>query len=58
MAVPLGAHRAESGVTRERPQGVCSRGWSVSDLSGTAIMVVRAQPGMAVPLEARAFFRG
>src|SRR6266478_8480019 len=70
----IDAGRGECYVAHEKPQvqkadpsylmaslsyrDVRQHGWSVTDLSGTAIVVVRAQPGMAVPLEARAFFRG
>ena len=70
----IDARRGECYVAHEKPQvqkadpsylrvslsyrDVRQHGWSVTDLSGTAIVVVRAQPGMAVPLEARAFFRG
>jgi len=70
----IDARRGECYVAHENPQvqkadpsylraslsyrDVRQHGWSVTDLSGTAIVVVRAQPGMAVPLEARAFFRG
>jgi len=70
----IDARRGECYVAHEKPQvqkadpsylraslsyrDVRQHGWSVTDLSGTAIVVVRAQPGMAVPLGARAFFRG
>jgi len=70
----IDARRGECYVAHEKPQvqkadpsylraslsyrDVRQHGWSVTDLSGTAVVVVRAQPGMAVPLEARAFFRG
>src|SRR5260370_28398601 len=70
----IDARRGECYVAHEKPQvqkadpsylraslsyrDVRRRGWSVTDLSVTAIVVVRPQPGMAVPLAARAFFWG
>src|SRR6266851_6390846 len=70
----IDARRGECYVAHEKPQvqkadpsylrvslsyrDVRQHGWSVTDLSGTAIVVVRAQPGMAVPLGGESFLQG